>query len=135
MKGRLLSRSGASSSVRIKREALRRSRQQETSTAESLGGARVSGSGNQWHSKGDVSTRPFLIECKRTDKLSYRLEVETLRKHRLDALKAGKSPLIQVEMGKEKIGILPWEVLLDLIERAGDGKPQVEAESSARRRT
>jgi hypothetical protein len=121
MKGRLLSRSGTSSSARTRREVLQRSRRQESSAAKQLGGERVSGSGNQWHSRGDVKSLTFLVECKRTDSGSYRLTKETFRRHRIDALKAGKTPLIQVELGDVKIAVVPWEVLVDLLERAGDG--------------
>lgn len=136
MKGRLLSRKGRSSSLRERRSVLNSSKLQELRTAKELGGDLVSGSGNQWHSKGDVKAKRYLVECKRTDKKSYSLKAEDLEKLRVQAHKAGKNPLFQVELGKERLAILPWELLLDLLVRAGDREPQVEGKqrSVARRR-
>ena len=120
VKGKLLSRKGASSSARTRRAILLRSRRQEQQTAMELGGATVSGSGNRWHSKGDVRSASYLVECKRTDKASYRLVKETLRRHRLEALKAGKTPLMQIEIDGDKYAAMDWQVFLDLTERASD---------------
>lgn len=70
---------------------------QETRVAADLGGRRQPGSGSQWHSKGDVSTPTYLVECKQTDKGSYGLKLDTLRKIEREAAAAGKEPLFQVE--------------------------------------
>jgi len=115
MKGRLLSRKGTSSSSRVRRAVYGRSVSQERSTAKALGGARVSGSGNLWHSKSDVKTDTFLVECKRTDKASYTIKLEELVKNMVEAMRAGKNPMVQVEFGKKRFAIIPWDTLLDLL--------------------
>jgi len=86
------------------------------SAACQLGGETTSGSGNQWHSKGDVKTRQLLVECKRTEKKSFRLTREMLRVLRLEALKAGRDPVLQLEFEREQWAIIPWDNLLALME-------------------
>lgn len=113
MSGRLLDR------ARGKRAILSKSRAQEKRTATDLGGERVAGSGNQWHSRGDVKAKRFLVECKRTDAASFSLKKSMLRSHKFDALKAGKDALVEVEFGEERWAMVPWETLMELLEAAG----------------
>lgn len=113
MSGRLLDR------ARGKRAILEKSRAQERRTAKDLGGERTAGSGNQWHSKGDVKAKRFLVECKRTDAASFSLKKSVLRAHKFDALKAGKDALVEVVLGEERWGMVPWETLMELMEEAG----------------
>lgn len=104
MKGRLLD------PARKHREALEKSRRQEKRTKIQTGGRLVPGSGNQWHSKGDVTTKKFLIENKRTDSMSYSLNMKTLRVGRLQAARAGKRFLMQVDFGdnpRDRYVVLP----------------------------
>ena len=97
MRGRLLSRTGKSS-LREKRAIISSSQLQERSVAKQLGGERVSGSGSKTWAKGDVKTPDLLVECKRTDKLTYRLKLSELQKITVEALKAGKIPVMVVEI-------------------------------------
>ena len=116
MKGKLLSRDGLSSSSRIRREVLKRSRRQEASVSKRLGGARVSGSGNQWHDKADVKTATLLVECKRTDKKQFILTKAMLQVHQIQSLKCGKKPVFQLEIGAEKWAVIRWDHLEQLLE-------------------
>ena len=75
----------------------RRSKIQERRTAQDFGGLTTPGSGNQWHSKGDVKTPNYLIECKTTSKDSYSLKSATWSKIATEALLEGKDPLMEIE--------------------------------------
>jgi hypothetical protein len=99
MKGKLLSREGKASSSRMNRVRLASSKRQEKQAAKRSHGVRTSGSGNTWHSKGDVRAPTRLIECKRTDKKQFILTLQMLTQIRIQALKAGKSPVLQLEFG------------------------------------
>lgn len=114
-KGKLLSPEGVASSSRMRRGALTRSRQQEERAAKRLGGERTSGSGNGWADKGDVKSSTLLIECKRTDKKQFTLRLAEVRLARAQALAVGKMPVLQVEMGSERLAVISWEDLLGLL--------------------
>lgn len=132
-KGRLLSRSGAPSSLRMNRAKLHHSRQQETRVAKELGGARTSGSGNGWNDKGDVKTIDTLVECKRTDKTQFTLKLEMLRRHRILALKVGKIPMVQVDFGTgitDRYVILPLGTVEHLLKAGNDVSPEATVEGS-----
>lgn len=83
---------------------LDRSRKQE----KAVGGKVVVGSGNQWHSKGDVELGELLVECKRTDKESYRLQLAELQKIKLEAAMEGKTAVMQVEISGKKFAVIDW---------------------------
>lgn len=99
-KGRLLD---PSRSAKVK---LRKSKKQEERTATQVGGRVVPGSGNQWHSKSDVSSDKWLIENKRTDKKSYALKVEELALAKVRAAREGKKPMMQVDLGNTSVVIV-----------------------------
>lgn len=100
-KGRLLD------PARPQRTRLDRSRKQEKRTAESAGGRVTPGSGNQWHAKGDVTTKTALIENKdRTESNQYILTKKEMRLLRRRAFKAGKMPVLQIDFGKEQYVVL-----------------------------
>ena len=77
--------------------------------AKELGGKVQVGSGNQWHSKGDVKTRGWLIEAKRTDSKSYTLRLLDLAKIRLEAIETGKEPVMCIEFGTRKYAVCDWD--------------------------
>lgn len=113
MRGRLLTREG--DSARQHKHSLRRSRKQEASVAQELSGARVMpGSGNTWHSKGDVKSPRYLVECKTTENKSYSLKVEELSKLVLQATLARRLPVMQVELGNgSKWAVIEWDLFLE----------------------
>lgn len=82
------------------------SKLQEKKTAASFGGRTTPGSGNQWHSKGDVRTPSWLIECKATAKLSYSLKAETWSKIRTEALLEGRDPLMAIEFIDQDVSLV-----------------------------
>jgi hypothetical protein len=94
-KGRLLD---PGRQVRINIE---KSRKQEGRVAGQIGGKRTPGSGNQWHSKGDVQSGTLQVENKRTDTGRYTLKSVELRKYRLLAVKAGKRFVMQVDLSED----------------------------------
>ena len=98
-------------------ERLRRSRKQEHDLAAKLsGGSRVPGSGNQWHSKGDVKSDSLLVECKTTEKASYRLSLDTLKTAELEAIMAGKLGVLQIEIQGRRYAVLNWDEFERLIQ-------------------
>jgi len=72
------------------------SKLQEAKTARDFGGVITPGSGNQWHSKGDVRTPDFLVECKLTSKDSYSLKASTWSKIATEALLEGRDPVMEI---------------------------------------
>jgi len=75
----------------------RASKLQEKKTANDFGGLTTPGSGNQWHSKGDVKTTEYLIECKTTTKDSYSLTSKVWSKIYTEALLESKEPLMEIQ--------------------------------------
>lgn len=57
-------------------------------------------SGALWFSKGDLSTDNYVIECKYTDKLSYRITQKTLEKLWNDAFDSGKLPYFVIGISR-----------------------------------
>lgn len=100
MKGRLLD---PARQVRLRKS---KSQKQEKKIAESVGGSVTPGSGNKWYAKGDVSSALWLIENKRTDKDSFILKFDTLRRLIVQATLAGKKPMLQLEMGEHHFVII-----------------------------
>ena len=113
MRGRLLTREG--DSARQHKHSLRRSRKQEASVAQDFSGARVMpGSGNTWHSKGDVKSPRYLVECKTTENKSYSIKAEELSKLVLQAVLARRIPVMQVELGNgSKWAVIEWDLFLE----------------------
>jgi hypothetical protein len=78
----------------------KRSDKQEKTLAQelkSLGGATKPGSGNQWHSKGDVEDKEFLHECKYTQYKSYSLTLKTWKEIEEKAFSmGGKIPAMHI---------------------------------------
>lgn len=87
---------------------LARSRRQERDTAETYGGKRTAGSGNQWRAKGDVRTGRYLIENKRTDNTAgITLKFADLRKIEAEALAASRLPLLVFQINGRNYVVQP----------------------------
>lgn len=61
-------------------------------------GRRRPGSGNQWHSKGDVKASRFLLSCKRTDNSSYRLTAKDWAEAVDSAFTEDRHPAMAIEI-------------------------------------
>jgi hypothetical protein len=94
-KGRLLD---PGRQVRINIE---KSRKQEKRVADQVGGKVTPGSGNQWHTKGDVQSASLQVENKRTDTGRYTLKAQELRRYRILAAKAGRRFVMQVDLSED----------------------------------
>lgn len=70
----------------------------EKAIAMALMGRRVTGSGSQWHSKGDVVTDTELVECKATRTKSYSVGVERWTKIADEAATIGREPVMAVRL-------------------------------------
>lgn len=99
------------------KQRLRASKRQEGATAERVDGKTTPGSGSQWHSKGDVVTKYWLIENKTTVTSEYGLKVSTLRKVVAEAALEGKTPALEIEFDgrvRETFVVLPLRVAQEL---------------------
>lgn len=96
----------------------KKSKLQEARAAKDYGGSITPGSGNQWHSKGDVITPEFLIECKTTQYTSYNLTSYTWRKIREEAVLINRTPAMEIEVDGLHLVVLDKE---DFRELAGLG--------------
>jgi hypothetical protein len=76
---------------------LKRSRIQERKGSRLYDGSLQPGSGNRWHSKGDIETETELIECKTTVRHSYSLKAADLDKAMRQALLEGKRMVFEIE--------------------------------------
>lgn len=85
-----------------------KSRKQEERLANEEGGRRQINSGRLWHSKGDVRLGDFLVEARTTDKESYRLTVEDLKKIERQAANTGGMPLpaMQIDMSGAQVFVM-----------------------------
>ena len=96
----------------------KRVKHQERTVAVDLGGRRQPGSGSAWYAKGDVKTPKYLVECKQTEKKSYSLQLETIRKIEGEAAMAGREALLQVtfiEPGRQsQYMVVPYHLFLQL---------------------
>ena len=77
----------------------KRSRRQEQNTAKEVNGCIIPASGSRWHSKGDIRSDKFLIECKTTAKDCYRLTAKTWEKIAKEALRDGiREPVMRLDL-------------------------------------
>ena len=92
-----------------KRQKIRRkSIKQEKQIAKETGGRRHPMSGAGYH-KGDVKTKVHLIEIKFTDKNSYSLNKDTMKKIFYEATYEDRIPYLQIRMGKDNYCVLRKE--------------------------
>lgn len=83
------------------------SRAQEDDVAEAFGGKRQPGSGNQWHSKADVKTKSWLVECKVTESGSYSLKKADLQTLYIQAAMEGKTPMMEIRfLGNQPVNVV-----------------------------
>lgn len=114
---------------RSRNRRLRHSRAQESATARSVGGRTTPASGALPMAGGDVRSDAYLVENKRTDKLSMSLKREWLDKVKVQAAQKGIDPLIGIEFGDgvnfggDRWVLMPEYVADDLRRRAGDDDP------------
>lgn len=94
----------------LRHDHKRRSKIQEARAARDFGGRTQPASGSQWHSKGDVRTPKWLIECKTTTKNSYSLKAETWRKIETEAMLDGRDALMEIEF-------IDWGVSLIVLDK------------------
>ena len=87
-------------------DKLDKSRRQEKVLSRRFQGKLQVGSGNKSFHKGDVKTKVYLMEAKRTDKDSMILKGEWLRKIRSEAFRYGKIPTLAIEIGDERYIII-----------------------------
>lgn len=81
----------------------KKSEKQEKTLAKRLGGKTQAGSGNQWHSKGDVETKDYLLECKYTKYKSFKVSVDLWEEINDKAFTmGGKIPAIELLLGEGK---------------------------------
>lgn len=93
------------------------SRAQELRLAEAAGGRRQPGSGAFWKHKGDVRTKRWLIEMKRTvNRKSITIKDEWLAKIRTEALGDGRMPLLGFELNGRNYFIIREDDLLAEVE-------------------
>lgn len=88
---------------------LSRAKRSERRVARLTGGRLQKGSGCSFDQKGDVLTDVFLIECKTTEKNSYRLTVADLEKVRQQAVRYGRVPVMSIEMQGKRYWIMEAE--------------------------
>ena len=83
------------------RKKKKKSNKQEQALAKRVGGRTQAGSGNQWHSKGDVQDQDYLIECKYTKNKSFRVSVDLWEEITEKAFAmGGKTPAIEILLGE-----------------------------------
>lgn len=87
----------------------RKSKDQESRVAKELSGRVTPASGAMWGAKADVRNDLFLVECKTTEKLSYRLTFNVWHKIYKEAIKDGlRTPVMSIDIqnGKHKYAVM-----------------------------
>lgn len=93
---------------RKRQKVRRKSIKQEKQIAKETGGRRQPMSGAGYH-KGDVKTKLHLIEIKFTDKNSYALKQDVMKKIFYEATYEDRIPYLQIRMGKDNYCVLRKE--------------------------
>jgi hypothetical protein len=79
----------------------KKSDKQEKALAKKVGGKTQAGSGNQWHSKGDVEDEEYLHECKYTKHKSFKVSVDLWEEIDEKAFAmGGKTPALEILLGE-----------------------------------
>lgn len=87
----------------------RKSKDQESRVAKELSGRVTPASGAMWGAKADVRNDLFLVECKTTEKISYRLTFNVWHKIYKEAIKDGlRTPVMSIDTqnGKHKYAVI-----------------------------
>ena len=83
------------------RKKKKKSTKQENALALRVGGKTQAGSGNQWHSKGDVEDKAFLHECKYTKNKSFSVSIKLWEEIEEKAFQmGGKHPAVELLLGE-----------------------------------
>ena len=101
------------------KKRMKRSQKQERLTAKQLGMKRQPASGSQWHSPGDVKGQRFLIDNKTTEKKSYSLKAQDIRKIMGEALFADRDWCLQIDFEDPaqkpiRVAVVPYHILEEL---------------------
>ena len=81
------------------KQVKKRSIKQEKNTARELCGRLTPASGARWHSKGDIRTQNFLVECKATEKDYYNLNYKVWDKIKDEAVRDGlRTPVMRIDL-------------------------------------
>lgn len=81
----------------------------EIKDTKTFGGKRVRGSGNRWHSPGDVKSDKWLIDSKQTSKKSYSVSLETWHKLSDEALFSYRLPLLSLQIQDLELVVIQKE--------------------------
>lgn len=98
----------------LKNSNYKRSKLQETRAAHDYGGSRTPGSGSQWHSKADIKTPDYLIECKTTTHQSYSLKKNTWLAIYTQAVLENRTPLMEIDVDGTQLIVLGKEDFMEL---------------------
>jgi len=91
-------------------------RKKEKDDEKTFNGQRMPRSGGLWSSPGDVKAKDFLFECKQTQKKSYSLNQEKLKKLNHEAILSSKRPALSLILGdKSEFIVLRKDDFLELI--------------------
>ena len=89
----------------------------EKKDAQDFDGRRVKGSGNQWHSPGDIRNDTFLVDCKSTTKKSYSVSKSTWDKIYEEALFSQRLPLLSLDIDGLELVVISKEDFLELTKK------------------
>ena len=74
-------------------------RRKEKLDAKEFNGQRTPRSGGLWNKPGDVKSTDFLFDSKFTERTSYSVRTDTLRKIHKEALLSSRTPALSVKLG------------------------------------
>ena len=94
----------------------KRSLKQERKVASELGGYRRAGSGNQAGYPGDVVLSRVLVECKTTEKDSFRVTSGVLEKIKQEAVTVGKDYALVLEFAGKSVVVIDFEFFKELLD-------------------
>jgi len=93
----------------------------EIDDAKAFKGKRTKGSGNLWYSKGDISSKIFLIESKTTERNSFRVSQKLWKKIWEEAVRTQKIPLLSIRLLNNNMDMIVLEQR-DFLELIGGGE-------------
>lgn len=100
---------------RVRKLIVRRTKasvQQEKRLAVDIGGRRVAGSGALQGMKGDVKEEDWLVEAKMTKANRYSLTLAVFRKIECEAIRAGRRPVLALELAGRTLAVVTWDDFL-----------------------
>lgn len=91
----------------------------EEQVAAELNGKITPGSGNQWHSQGDVITLTHVISCKQTAKTSFTVTKDDWREVEKIAAGKAKGPAMALEIDNLKLVVISYEEYVAYLNEMG----------------